>query len=82
MRNAKQQPRPLTADEIDLVPRRFTSKSPADYLPYEVDENLTPWAPPVGEGYKFHVTGLTHDERGYPDVSPECQATGSQPKRS
>jgi 2-oxoglutarate ferredoxin oxidoreductase subunit alpha len=23
----------------------------------------------AGEGYRFHVTGLTHDERGYPDMS-------------
>jgi 2-oxoglutarate ferredoxin oxidoreductase subunit alpha len=25
-----------------------------------------------GEGYRFYVTGLTHDERGYPDMSPEA----------
>jgi 2-oxoglutarate ferredoxin oxidoreductase subunit alpha len=25
--------------------------------------------PPFGEGYKLHITGLTHDERGYPDAS-------------
>ena len=24
----------------------------------------------AGEGYKFHVTGLTHDERGYPNMTP------------
>ena len=23
----------------------------------------------AGDGYRFHVTGLTHDERGYPDMS-------------
>ena len=23
----------------------------------------------AGEGFRFHVTGLTHDERGYPDMS-------------
>jgi 2-oxoglutarate ferredoxin oxidoreductase subunit alpha len=27
----------------------------------------------VGEGYRFHVTGLTHDERGYPVSSVEAQ---------
>jgi len=27
----------------------------------------------VGEGYNVHVTGLTHDERGYPDMRPEVQ---------
>ena len=27
----------------------------------------------AGEGYKFHVTGLTHDERGYPNMTPRAQ---------
>ncbi len=27
----------------------------------------------AGEGYKFHVTGLTHDERGYPNMTPQTQ---------
>ena len=27
----------------------------------------------AGEGYRFHVTGLTHDERGYPSMNVETQ---------
>jgi 2-oxoglutarate ferredoxin oxidoreductase subunit alpha len=27
----------------------------------------------AGEGYKFHITGLTHDERGYPNMTPAVQ---------
>lgn len=27
----------------------------------------------AGAGYAVHVTGLTHDERGYPDMSPDGQ---------
>jgi 2-oxoglutarate ferredoxin oxidoreductase subunit alpha len=27
----------------------------------------------AGEGYRFHVTGLTHDERGYPSMTVETQ---------
>jgi 2-oxoglutarate ferredoxin oxidoreductase subunit alpha len=27
----------------------------------------------AGDGYRFHVTGLTHDERGYPVMSWQCQ---------
>ncbi|MFO7883778.1 MAG: transketolase C-terminal domain-containing protein [Desulfobacteraceae bacterium] len=30
--------------------------------------------PSIGEGYKVHVTGLTHDEKGYPVMSVETQA--------
>ena len=26
----------------------------------------------VGDGYRIHVTGLTHDERGYPTMTPEA----------
>ena len=29
----------------------------------------------AGEGYKFHVTGLTHDDRGYPNMTPKMQQT-------
>jgi len=35
---------------------------------------ITPRSFPIaGEGHKFHLTGLTHDERGYPTTSPEVQ---------
>ena len=27
----------------------------------------------AGEGYRFHVTGLTHDERGYPSMNVATQ---------
>jgi len=62
------------ADEIDVVPRKLTDKPPAEYLPYGVTEdNLIPENVRAGDGYHFHTTGLTHDERGYPDMSVECQ---------
>ena len=27
----------------------------------------------AGDGHRFHVTGLTHDERGYPAMNAEAQ---------
>ena len=27
----------------------------------------------AGEGYRFHITGLTHDERGYPAMNVATQ---------
>jgi 2-oxoglutarate ferredoxin oxidoreductase subunit alpha len=27
----------------------------------------------AGDGYQVHVTGLTHDERGYPNMTPAVQ---------
>jgi 2-oxoglutarate ferredoxin oxidoreductase subunit alpha len=35
-------------------------------LPFKAGEDLVPGFPTFGKGYGVHVTGLTHDERGYP----------------
>ena len=61
------------ADQIEIVPRKLTSLPPADYLPYKVNGNLIPEFARAGDGYRFHTTGLTHDERGYPVMSAACQ---------
>jgi 2-oxoglutarate/2-oxoacid ferredoxin oxidoreductase subunit alpha len=63
------------ADQIEVTPRRHTSKSALDYLPYETNGDGVPDIAHAGEGYKFHVTGLTHDERGYPNMTPQTQDT-------
>ena len=60
-------------DQIEIVPRRWTSLKPQEYQPYKPDPDLIPQMVKAGDGYRIHVTGLTHDERGYPDVSPEAQ---------
>ncbi|OGB60348.1 MAG: 2-oxoglutarate synthase subunit alpha [Caldithrix sp. RBG_13_44_9] len=61
------------ADKIEITPRRFTSKKPGQYLPYEPNKDLVPDMVEAGNGYFFHITGLTHDERGYPDMSWQTQ---------
>ena len=61
------------ASEIEVVPRKHTRKSFEDYLPYGTNGDLVPEMAHAGEGYKFHVTGLTHDERGYPNMTPQTQ---------
>jgi len=62
-----------SADQIQVVPRKHTQKSVADYLPYGTNGDMVPEIAHAGEGYKFHVTGLTHDERGYPNMTPATQ---------
>ncbi len=57
----------------DLIYRRRPEVGPDDYLPYEPDANLVPSMAVAGEGYHFHVTGLTHDERGYPVMTAGAQ---------
>ena len=61
------------ADEIEIVPRKLTSQAPGEFLPYRVDGKDIPEFARAGDGYRFHTTGLTHDERGYPVMSAECQ---------
>src|SRR4029077_17801694 len=61
------------ADEIEVVPRRHTKRSVDDYLPYATKGDQVPEMAHAGEGYKFHVTGLTHDEHGYPNTTPQTQ---------
>jgi 2-oxoglutarate ferredoxin oxidoreductase subunit alpha len=61
------------AEEIELVPRRLTRKPHGEYRPYRRNGKMVPEFARAGDGYRFHTTGLTHDERGYPVMSVECQ---------
>lgn len=52
--------------------KRPNGKPPQDFLPFRADEDdLVPPMAYAGEGYRLHFTGLTHDEKGYPDMSAE-----------
>lgn len=58
--------------EISIYPRRIPKKSRAEgYEPYTPDEDLVPNVANFGEGYHIHVTGLIHDETGFPSGSPK-----------
>ncbi len=57
----------------ELVQRPRPSGPPEEYLPYRTDGSLVPPMALAGEGYRFHVTGLTHDERGYPAMNATAQ---------
>ena len=62
---------PNSAD-IKIYPRRKPSKTIAEgYQPYEPMEDLVPNIADFGTGHKFHVTGLLHDETGFPSGSPK-----------
>ena len=67
-----------SADKIDLIERRYTDKKPGEGYPFEQTEDLVSPMLPVGKGYKFHVTGLTHDERGYPVINAEAHEKNVQ----
>lgn len=61
------------AEELKLVERRRPKVPPEEYLPFKPDDDLVPPMACAGEGYHVHVTGLTHDDRGYPVITPEAQ---------
>ena len=61
------------ADKIEVTPRRYTTLPPEEFLAFEPKGDLVPDMPHVGQGYNVHVTGLTHDERGYPNMKPAVQ---------
>jgi 2-oxoglutarate ferredoxin oxidoreductase subunit alpha len=55
-----------SAESLQLYPRRRPTVPPEKYRPYDADPDGVPPMACAGEGYHMHITGLTHDERGYP----------------
>ncbi|MBE6100375.1 MAG: 2-oxoacid:acceptor oxidoreductase subunit alpha [Anaerovibrio sp.] len=60
------------ASDINIYPRRKPSCTRAEgYEPFTPDKDLVPNTANFGEGYHIHVTGLIHDETGFPVGSPK-----------
>lgn len=62
------------AEEIEVVERKWYEGPKDKYLPYKLDKDGIPFMVKAGDGYRFHTTGLTRDERGYPVINAECQS--------
>ncbi|UCE96893.1 MAG: 2-oxoacid:acceptor oxidoreductase subunit alpha [Candidatus Bathyarchaeota archaeon] len=61
-------------EEITIINRKKPKAQPKEYKPFKPAKNLVPPMACFGEGYRFHATGLTHDEDGKPQtVSVEEQ---------
>jgi len=52
--------------EIELLERPKPTEPPEWFVPYRDPGTGVPAMPSFGDGYRYHVTGLVHDERGYP----------------
>ncbi len=52
--------------EVEVFSRRQPTVPPDWYIPYKTDASLIPRLADLGTGYRYHVTGLVHDERGFP----------------
>jgi 2-oxoglutarate ferredoxin oxidoreductase subunit alpha len=53
-------------ETVERVERAETLVPPEWYKPYENFPADVPPLIPFGKGYRYHITGLHHDERGYP----------------
>lgn len=62
-------------EELEIIDRKKPTGSKEAYEPYKVEEGeLVPPMASYGEGYRFHVTGLAHDETGFPSNDTENAA--------
>ena len=68
---------PDNYDEIPQAERKMPTCAPEEYLAYGCEEgSKVPAMAPFGSGYRCHVTGLVHDETGFP------KGTGAATKES
>jgi 2-oxoglutarate ferredoxin oxidoreductase subunit alpha len=58
---------------LEIVNRKKPRVSRERYDPYLADKDLVAPMAVAGEGFHFHATGLTHDEKGYPVMTAEAQ---------
>lgn len=58
-------------DAIQVTDRVSPHMPPEWYVPYEGNSTGVPPMAAFGEGYRYHVTGLIHDVRGFPTQRPE-----------
>jgi len=61
------------ADQLEITARRYTKKKPGTFKPFEAVGGMVPEMCKAGDGHRIHVTGLTHDERGYPAMNVPAQ---------
>lgn len=61
----------LDPGEIELFERVRPTVPPEQYQPFHPDpETDVPPMAAFGDGYRFNVTGLIHDETGFPNLGP------------
>ncbi|MGD9950668.1 MAG: 2-oxoacid:acceptor oxidoreductase subunit alpha [Desulfobulbus sp.] len=56
--------------EIRIINRLKPNVPPEWYKPYEGDNRGVPAMAAFGDGYRHHVTGLVHDDLGFPTEKP------------
>lgn len=54
----------------EIVRRKKPDVPPEKFLPYEHTASDVPPMVSFGKGYRYHVTGLSHDQTGFPTNNP------------
>lgn len=62
--------------------RKQPDCAPEDFKAYATDESLVPAMPAFGSGYRWHVTGLVHDETGFPKGTPAATFAAANRQRA
>lgn len=62
--------------------RKQPDCAPEDFKAYATDESLVPAMPAFGSGYRWHVTGLVHDETGFPKGTPAATLAAATRQRA
>lgn len=62
--------------EFEIFNRVKPTANPDEFMPFEITDNLVSPMPAYGEGYRYNVTGLTHDPHGFstnepPEITPK-----------
>ncbi|OBQ57677.1 2-oxoacid:acceptor oxidoreductase subunit alpha [Halodesulfovibrio spirochaetisodalis] len=58
-------------DELEVLSRMQPAVPPEWFKPYAEAARGVPAMAAIGQGYRCHVTGLTHDQMGYPTSRPD-----------
>lgn len=55
---------------VEIFPEPVEPFAPATYKPFRFEGEFPPPLVPFGRGVRYHVTGLLHDETGFPTNDP------------
>lgn len=57
-------------EDVEVIDRKKPTVPPEEYLPFKPDEDGVPIMANFGEGYRYHITGLMHNQKGLPTFEP------------
>lgn len=73
---------PEDYSDFPQAERKQPDCAPEDFKAYATDESLVPAMPAFGSGYRWHVTGLVHDETGFPKGTPAATLAAANRQRA